>query len=339
MSSPDRSLSPTERDRALLEAFLRGAWRRRWVVRGGPVVVILLLFFFAFSRTFPPLFSLWVVGSAVSVGRLVYLGLADRIRGPHFGPEAQLTSAATEESPDPETVRDIADRYRRHLSDRTGTQMTIMSREVVWLTDEVLEDSHALAALGPRSIPPLLEIVTEMRKEEMTTRVEMVQDLLRAIAAGTMERYRPDPARFLCGRCLVGLVERPLFDDPGRRLARIRPGTRKRYVTCPRCLDLVDVVPRGEGLVVVLDSGWSGAGRWREGEHLCVEWLRLRQPVDADAIRIVRAEDRDVEQLLIQLADRPDSEGSKRIPWSLSCDLDPNTVTMLESRLGPASAA
>ena len=338
MSSSDRVSAPTARDRVLLETFLRGAWRRRWTFRGAPFTVLVLLMLLLFAGQLDPMgLEIWVAVSVGTVGWLVFQGLRDWVRGPHFGPDEQLDSASIEVRPDPEAVRELADRYRSRLQGRSGSRLEINGKVAIPLSEEILESSHAFAALGPRAIPPLLDLLAGMSREKASTKSEMVEDLIRAIVAGTMERFHPDPGRFLCGRCLVGLAQRPLPLKTRRLVGRMRSATSEGYVTCPRCQDLVDVVPRGDGLVAVLDASWTGPERWREGEFLCLDWFRLRQPVDADAIRIVRAEDRDVEHFLIQLSERAGADEPKPIPWTATCDLDPNTVTMLERRVGPAS--
>ena len=152
-------------------------------------------------------------------------------------------------------------------------------------------------------------------------------------AAGIGER---GPHGWVCSRCHV-------------RASRVRPlrsglPRDRAYVGCRRCGSARSLVPIEGSIRAVLDDRWAGDEVTEVGADRVVSWLHHRRPFDYDSVTILHASDADVEAFAIQAANVEDAVRQARIARvrcevSPRCELDPNTIAVLERTFGEVVVA
>jgi hypothetical protein len=111
----------------------------------------------------------------------------------------------------------------------------------------------------------------------------------------------------------------------------------KRYGcrTCGQDQAVLDDVAR---IIVVLDAGWAGTQRQRQG-ILYVNWLQRRSLFDFGAVEIIEATDQDVERFAVQIGNDTDPLRRRRYPRMTclirsDCHLSENSLRILRRIFG-----
>jgi hypothetical protein len=191
------------------------------------------------------------------------------------------------------------------------------------LLSDMADGYPAVAAAGGAIAPALQTIARENCLLRNVT-IAMLKD----IAQATRD-LASRAEQLLCMRCLAHFYAHRA-DLPGQ------PDV--TYYGCRTCHQSLEFIECPQVMVAVLDAGWHG-DQDRQDESLRVNWLARRALFDFDRVEIVRAIDKDVEQLAMQIGNDTDPVRKPRYA-TMRCVVDPacglseNTLRILENTFG-----
>lgn len=184
---------------------------------------------------------------------------------------------------------------------------------------------QALIGLGYKAVEPLRVFATDP--------TFIFQDraiwLLAGIEAESTRKFARRLKRILCPDCLTRFGLHPIKTVWGINFKRY--GCR----SCGQDQEVLDDVAR---VIAVLDAGWSGTQRQRQG-ILYVNWLQRRRLFDFGVVEIVEATDEDVERFAIQIGNDTDPLRRQRYLKMVcsirrSCGLSENSLKILRRLFG-----
>jgi hypothetical protein len=240
----------------------------------------------------------------------------------------------------------LRDLEKQQEQPETAEALWAYLRRPIW-TDRFI-GRYALAALGGEAIPHLLNVAGDRTHSLRQTAMW----LIRSISHETTARLAAEAEQMICPDCLTccdshmitQLSLLPIYY--GCRIC----GQSREFLYCP------------QGVVAVLDSGWTEAqprqggflqrvfnglasdspqlkAQAQDNGLLRVNWLARRELFDFDGVEIIRATDEDVERFAVQVGNDTDPVRDARYPHMQclivpECRLSENTLRVLRHTFG-----
>ncbi len=174
---------------------------------------------------------------------------------------------------------------------------------------------HTLVSLGHEALRYLLALAGDSRSSQRQT----ARWLARSIGHETTDHLAGRARQMICPACLTGCGSYAIREA----------GLSITYYGCRTCGQSREFLHCPQGVVAVLDTGWTEAsprrGGWlhwvfgtgsgnppelkkqaQDGGQLRVNWLAHRQLFDFDRVAIVRATDEEVERFAVQVGNDTD---------------------------------
>lgn len=145
---------------------------------------------------------------------------------------------------------------------------------------------HTLVYLGGEAVQPLTEWAQNRSKSDQ----KLADWLLRSISSETHARYAADRERTYCPSCLLRFAEHDIITPLGQKLT---------YLGCRGCGQSREFF-RGN-LMLILDSRMQTPNQETVADTLRVNWLKRKALFDFDAVEIVQANSRQLDQFITQL--------------------------------------
>jgi HEAT repeat protein len=232
------------------------------------------------------------------------------------------------------------------------------------LDDENPEvQAQAALALGKigdvNAVEPLLAKVTERQDGVWEYAVLALGDLGDARAMGPLmylagSKYNIPEAReilegissklqlvdhgFLCEKCycraIIHMPDMKLLTDDYKVYFSFRDYLHMRYYACHKCHTDLYLLTEISKVVLMLDHHFEETPV-REGFTITVNWFKIKELIDYDEIRIVDADDFEVEQFILKLKNDMVEHRRKRMPnipvyLSPALQLSPSKKNLLE---------
>ncbi len=184
---------------------------------------------------------------------------------------------------------------------------------------------HTLIALGGKAVQPLQSLV----EDQTDSLGRLAVTVLKEIGFETTTRWVGNASTSLCLQCLARCCAH-------RAHLPWQPDV--TYYGCRICHQSQAFIHCPQGVVVVLDTAWTGMQEQQNG-LLRVNWLTRRALFDFDRVEIILATDEDVERFAIQVGNDTDPYRKPRyqqMPCIVKpgCELSENTWRVLDSMFG-----